>query len=242
MGAGTAARAVAQSYSDKDAFLVAAPTPVSILDFEAMTTGYDLSGAFVSMGSFTINFPDTVDDVAGDPGETLSLMVVDDIGDNPTSSPNQSLGTNDIGNYDLLIAGTEVPLSFSTTVSGIGLSIITPEPPGTFLLNSEVQLVVPGEATATLNLADGQLLGNFDGDDYYAYFLGVIAFDAITTATLSYNPATPDGSFLFNIDDILVVPEANASLLLMAGLAGLLALDNRRSSQIQRTSSATCTR
>jgi hypothetical protein len=219
------------AYSDQAAFLAAALGTVSTLDFESLTPGTDLSGASVPVGPTSITFPLDVDDVAGDPGETLNLMVAVDAGDNPTASPSQSLGTNDIGNYDLLIAGSEILFTFTAPLSGLGLSIITPEAPGTFLLDDDVQLVVPGQATAVLELSAGQLVGNIDGDDYYAYFVGVISDEEITAATLSYAGATPDGSFLFNIDDIVVVPEPEATTLLMIGVAALFALDRMRSNR-----------
>jgi hypothetical protein len=219
----------ATPFTDEAAFIGAAGGPVSTLDFELLMPGLDLSGLSVAVGSTFITFPIDVDDVAGNPGDKLNLMVVEDLGDNPTRSPIQSLGTNDIGNHDLLISGTEIPLSFTTAVYGIGFSIVSPEPPGTFLLDHEVELVVPGHATAALELVDGLLLGNFGGHDYYEYFIGVISATPILDATLSYDGATPDGSFLFNVDDILVVPEPHTNVLLLSGATLLLVLARGRS-------------
>ncbi len=228
IGSATTSHAAGTAYSDKAAFLTAVPGPASTLDFESLAPGADLSGASVTVGSVSITFPLEVDDVAGDPGDKLNLRVVDDVGDNPTTSPTQSLGVDDIGNFDTLIAGCEIPLTFSPPASSVGLSLITPEAPGTLLFDDDVQLVVPGEATALLTLSDGQFVGNFDGDDYYEYFLGVVSTNPVTTATLSYDVATPDGSFLFNVDDVVIVPEPGGVLQLLVGSAGLFLMTHRR--------------
>jgi len=145
------------------------------------------------------------------------------------------MGVDDAGNFDAITAGS--PLAFTTTqpVGAFGLTLVTPEEPGQALFDGDTRLVVPGEATASLALADGTLLGTFNGREYRAYFLGVVGVAAFSSATLEYAGATPISAFFFNVDDLVIsLPEPGADALLVAGAALLLALGRRREARRKR--------
>ena len=88
---------------------------------------------------------------------------------------------------------------------------------------------MPGEATASLSLASGQSLGVSNGREYFAYFLGIVGAAGFTQASLSYGGTTPDGGFLFNLDDLhIAVPEPGHGAGLLAGCIALWGLGRHR--------------
>lgn len=219
----------AAPFTDKTAFLNALPGAAGVLNFDSLAGGTDLSGATqtVSGGPGTgIVFPAAVTDLGG---TTLHLRVVENVGgSNPTTSPANSLGTDDGGNFNTIIAGVAISLGFTSPVNAFGLSFITPDT----LLDGDIRLIAGGE-TATLAVSDKTLLGNFGGTDYYAYFLGLTNGAGFSSANIGYDPALTGGEFLYNADDLTVavnnnLPEPCTSALLSAGLLALAFGGRRR--------------
>jgi hypothetical protein len=140
----------------------------------------------------------------------------------------KSLGTFDAPNLNLIAAGTEVHFSFPTVMNGFGMTIITPDEAGVALFDGDVQLYAPGAGVARLTLSDGVFLEQRGGLDYYGYFIGVVAQTPFNRASLTYAPDVPLVGFSYNADDFLGLPEPGQHLLLLVGIAGLLALGRLR--------------
>jgi len=215
------------AYTNASLFAAAVPGGVSQVDFEGFTDGAVLSGTTQQPPGSTaqIVLPGPVADVLDPGGSPLALRVVVDATDNPARSGTRTLGVEDAGNFHAITAGTTLGFGFPTPVEAFGLTIITPEEPGAALFDGDLQLRVPGEATASLELGEGQLLGSFGGRDYRAYFVGVVGAAGFTTATLEPGATTPASSLFFNVDDLVVpVPEPGGVLGTLAGWGWLQCL------------------
>jgi arylsulfatase A-like enzyme len=201
-------------------------------DFDSLVAGGLLSNTTVLVSgahSTDVTFPQ-VSDVLSNPGAQLDLMVVEDLGDNPTTSNFQSLGTNDPGNYDTLSSGTEIAFTFPEPTQGFGLTVVSPDQRYSAILDQDIHLEVPGIGTAIMRVDDSEYIVTDEGIDYYAYFLGVWGADeeTFTQATLRYDGSVTAGSFLFNIDDLISVPEPSGGLLITVGVLALLWMERRR--------------
>lgn len=230
--AGTAAAAPG-AFTDRAAFQSAVPGGVATLDFESLPDGAPLSGTtHTPTGSAAgVVLPGPIADVLDPGGAPLALRVVVDPLDNPASSGTRSLGVEDAGNFHALAAGSTLMFGFTSPVEGFGLTLITPEEPGGALFDGDVRLLVSGEPTASLSLADGQLLGTFGGRSYRAYFLGVVGASPFAAATLDFGAAAPESGFFFNLDDLVVPmpePRGDASFVAASLLIGALAWRSRR--------------
>jgi len=212
----------AQVYTDPSAFLNALPGPAGILNFDALPGGSDLSGVTLNVtgGPGTgIRFPDSVLDWQG---WELHLQVV---AGSPTMSPANSLGTADPWNYDAISGGTFINLDLTSSVDAFGLTFITPDT----LLNDDIRLIA-GSETASLLVADRTLVGTFDNNPYYAYFLGIVGSSAFNLAAIRYGNGT-GGAFLYNLDDLTVATAATATPVpgtALLVLGGALAARRRR--------------
>lgn len=218
------------AYTDAAAFAANVPTGVAIVDFESLADGTVLSGSTQTPAGATdgVVLPGPVPDVLA-PGQFLDLRVVANGGDNPASSGSKSLGVVDPGNFNAAAAGTSVAFGFTNPVAAFGVTLISPEEPTAALFDGDARLSVPGEFTATLSLAGGQVLGTFNGREYRSYFLGVVGANAFASATLEYDAATPASGFFYNLDDLTVpIPEPGAPAMLAWGCALLLGMARRR--------------
>ncbi len=229
------------AYTDAAGFAAAIPGGVATVDFESLANGAPLSGTTQTPPSAAagVVLPGPVVDVLDPTGPALSLRVVVDAADNPASSGTRSLGVDDTGNFNALTAGTSLAFGFTAPVDAFGLTIITPEEPGNALFDGDLQLVVPGEATATLALGDGQSLGTFGGRDYRAYFVGVIGASSFSAATLDAGGTTPVSGLFFNVDDLVVpVPEPGTAsgLLACAALLRVMQISRRKHRHERMTS------
>ena len=216
-----AAAGPAQPFTDTTAFLNALPGPAGVLAFDGLAGGSDLSGATLNVtgGPGTgIRFPDSVLDWQG---ATLRLQVV---GDNPTSSPANSLGVDDPGNFNSISGGTFIDLGLTAPVSAVGLSFITPDD----LSDDDIRLIA-GNETASLLVDDRTLVGTFGGNPYSAYFLGIVAGSGFNSASIRYGAGT-GGAFFFNADDLTLAaaPLPGTPLLILGG--ALAALPRRQRS------------
>jgi len=226
------------AFTDPAAFQAAVPAPTGSVDFETLADGAVVSGTTQTPAGMStgIVLPAPLADVLDPGGPDLELRVVQNGGDNPASSGTRSLGVVDAGNFHAIAAGSAISFGFSQAVDAFGLTIITPEEPGGALFDADTRLVVAGEPTAQLALADGQLLGTFNGREYRAYFLGVVANAPFSAASLEYDAATPDSGYFFNIDDLVIsVPEPGALVSLSSGCLLLTALDRLRSRRRRRS-------
>ncbi len=222
------ALALPGAYTDAASFAANVPFGAFSADFEALAGGTVVSGTTLTPTGSPVGviLPPPLSDVL-EPGQQLDLVVVLDAGDNPASSGSHSLGVVDPGNFNAVAAGTPIGFSFTQPVAAFGLTVITPEEPSEALFDGDLRLVVSGEPTASLALADGQLLGTFGGREYRAFFLGVVGAASFTAASLEYDPATPTGGFLLNLDD-LTVPEPAGATMLVLGWLALQGLAQRR--------------
>lgn len=222
------------TFSDEAAFSAAVPDGVEVIDFEALSNGTPLSGTTQTTAGAGagIVLPPPVPDVLDGTGPPLELRVVKNTGDNPASSGSNTLGVEDAGNFNAIAAGTVLELSITEPTIAIGLTLITPEEPGSALFDGDAVLMVPGQPPAPLVLADGQLLGTFGGREYRAYFVGLTTTTTFTTASLDFGGGTPSSGFFFNLDDILVpTPEPTRGLSLLAGSMLLAGLGHNRTSR-----------
>jgi arylsulfatase A len=223
------------AFTNKFLFLAELGQTAGILDFELLAPDTILSDANVALvtpnNPISVTFPSAVPDVVADlPGATLDLLVVDHTGDNPATSGTHTMGTDDLGNYDSIIGGTDLLFEFPSPLLAFGLTIITPEVPNDSLMQGDLELSVPGIATIPLHLPSIGLVGSLNGVNYYGFFLGIVSPDetTFTTATLSTPAGVPDGAFLYNLDDFTAAPEPSPGVLLIAGVAGLWSLKARR--------------
>jgi hypothetical protein len=222
-----AAAGPAQTFTDTTAFLNALPGPAGVLAFDGLPGGTDLSGVTLNVtgGPGTgIVFPDSVLDWQGTP---LRLQVV---AGNPTSSPANSLGLFDPGNYNSIGGGTFIDLGLTAPVNAFGLSFITPDA----LYDDDIRLIA-GNETASLLLGDRTLVGTFGGNPYYGYFLGIVASGSgFNSASIRYGAGT-DGAFFFNADDLTLAvastaaPAPGTPLLILGGALAALARRQRSS-------------
>lgn len=211
--------AQASSFTAEVDFLAAYPATV-LADFDTLPAHTPVSGTSIA----GIGFQATVTDPFGD---THQLMTVDAATSPTRSGSGNSLGTDDAPNFYALQAGSPLSFTFANPVTAFGLTVISPEA----LLDGDVLLSL-GAATAELSIAAGELLGNYDGSDWYAYFLGVSTATPVGSASLGYGPATAGVPFLYNLDDLryqtaqsATVPEPAPWLL---WLSGLIAYGQRR--------------
>ena len=116
-------------------------------------------------------------------------------------------------------------------MTAFGLTLVTPEVASQTLFDDDVQLVVPGGGRVKLRVADRTYIGSAGGRDFYGYFLGAISPSSFTSATLTYGADTPAAGFLFNVEDLLAVPEPGRPLALVAGWLLLAALQRLRRPQ-----------
>ena len=202
------------AFTNKTDFLTALPGTAGVLNFDGLSAGTDLSGVTltVSGGSGTgVVFPSSVSDGQG---TNFLLMIA---ADNLTSSSPNSLGVKDSGNYNAISGGTNIDLGMTNLVNAFGLSFITPDD----MVDGDIKLVI-GNQTASLLTNDRTLVGNVSGDNYYAYFLGIIADSGFNSASIRYGTGA-EGAFLYNADDLTVavaatkLPEPPTVLLMLGG-------------------------
>ncbi|MGH0031842.1 MAG: PEP-CTERM sorting domain-containing protein [Myxococcota bacterium] len=227
LGLARAGAAAPGAFTDPAAFASAVPGGTTSVDFESFSDGTLLSGTTQTPAGAAagVVLPGPLADVLDPGGPALPLRVVVDAVDNPASSGTRSLGVEDAGNFHAVTAGTPLAFAFTAPVEAFGLTVVTPEEPGGALFDADVRLLVPGEATAQLSLADAQLLGTFGGREYRAYFLGVVGGATFSSATLDVGATTPASGFFFNLDDLVVpLPEPGALPGLLAGALLLAAL------------------
>lgn len=210
-----AAAGAAQTFTDRTAFLNALPGPAGVLAFDGLAGGSDLSGVTLNAtgGPGTgILFPGSVLDWQG---TTLHLQVV---ADNPTSSPANSLGVDDLGNFNSIGGGTFIDLGLTAQVNAFGLSFITPDA----MSDDDIRLIA-GNETASLLLGDRTPVGT-GGTPYYAYFLGIVASSGFNSASIRYGAGT-GGAFFFNADDLTLAaaPVPGTPLLILGGALAALA-------------------
>ena len=116
-------------YTEKGAFLgELTGLNAGELDFEGLAPGV-VSGATLDVpgSGVGVTLPSSITDVLGGPGETLDLIVVEDTGDNPTTSGIRSLGADDPGNFNTITALANIDLAFTGPIRAVGLSIISPD-------------------------------------------------------------------------------------------------------------------
>lgn len=219
------------------AFLAGISGTVGSLNFDTVAADTDLSGsslAFQGGYGISLQFPASMSD---ENGFAVRPKV---IGGNPSSSSPNSLGTDDIDNFNLFTAGTRFSLGLNLKVSAFGLSIITPDQ----MFDDDIRLLAGGDITS-LSVADRSNLGNFGGVDYFAYFLGVVNAGPFDTVAIDYGPFVVGGPFLYSIDDIRVADATSVSepgssalvaLALTAGVCGRRRklTGSRRSSHLNR--------
>lgn len=218
-------------FTEKDAFLAHLAQELGVLDFDSFITGSLLSGATIVVESSVdvgIEFPAPITDPLDPNGLPLDLLVVENTGHNPTTTSVRSLGPDDVGNYDTFVSGASLDFTFDTPIVAFGLTVVTPEAPGVAILDDELRLDVVGEIPAQLRLRDRKLVGKFGGVDYWSYFLAVTSASDFTAASLAPSAGVPADAFLYNIDDLIAVPEAGRIALLVAGCAGLAGLRRLR--------------
>jgi hypothetical protein len=199
------ANAAIVTYTDEASFLTALSGPTSTLDFDSTGVG-TLIPSGDSLGGITFTY-----NISG-----LDMKVVNDF---DTTSPNNYLGLNDAGNFDLFIAGDEFSMSFASPVNAVGLYIVSGDP----LVAGDVSLDT--SAGSALNSAAVDVtLG-----DGFAYYIGLISDTAFSSADLTFD-ATAVEAFLYSVDDITTsaVPLPGAIWLFGSGLIGLIGLSKRR--------------
>jgi hypothetical protein len=200
------ANAAIITYTDEASFLAALSGPASTLDFDSTSVGTLIpSGNSLGEVTFTYN-------ISG-----LDMKVVNDF---DTTSPNNYLGINDAGNFDLFIAGDEFSMSFASPVNAIGLYIISGDP----LLSGDVSLLTSAGNALNSGVVDITL-----GDGGLAYYIGLISDTAFTSADIAFDAGAIE-TFLYSVDDITtsVVPIPGAVWLFGSGLLGLISLSKRR--------------
>jgi len=211
-----ALRSDAIGITEKSAFLNNLSGSIGVLDFDNLTHGTILSGTIpVINGGAGIIFPALVTDWQN---FSHQLQVVTNSNDNnPTTSDQNSLGTDDRDNYNTIIGGTVLNLGFTNPIKALGLSFITPD----LVFDDDIRLVAGGDA-ASLMINDKTFIGSFGGIDYYAYFLGLVGNINFSSASIQYGPDVLGGPFLFNIDDIIIatvsMPEPGTAGLMLGGI------------------------
>lgn len=229
-GAGQVAAAPG-AFSDPAVFALNAESDLAVFDFESLANGVPLSGATVTPAGATtgVVLPPPVTDALAPTGPALPLRVVEDALNNPASSGTRSLGVTDAKNFNAFTAGTAVDFAFTAPIDAFGLTVVTPEEPGAALFDADLALSVPGDATASLSLSDGVLLGTFGGRDYRSYFLGVVGASSFSNATLEVGGSAPVSGFFFNVDDLTIsLPEPTLVSGLLGGMLLLVSLGSRR--------------
>jgi hypothetical protein len=166
------------TFSDQAGFFAALPGPATTLDFDGLPAGTTI-GAESATGGIKFSY-----DFNGLSMKVTHLYAT-------TSAPN-FLGTGDAG---MLHDGDNFRISFAPA-SAIGLFFITADP----LVDGDIT-VAAGGATAVLKSADVQ---ETLPDGSKVYFLGVI--DAEKSMSQAEIEALPGGFFLYNVDDIVMVP------------------------------------
>jgi len=166
------------TFSDQAGFFAALPGPSTTLNFDGLPAGTTIGDESATGGiKFSYDF------------NGLSMKVTHLYA--TTSAPN-FLGTGDAG---MLHDGDNFKISFAPA-SAIGLFFITADP----LVDGDIT-VAAGGATAVLKSRDVQ---ETLPDGSKVYFLGVIDPDgSMVHAEIE---ALPGGFFLYNVDDIVMVP------------------------------------
>lgn len=234
----TTAHAAVAPYFDRSDFTANLSGLQADLDFDDQSAGVIAGSslpttiAATGLPGVSVGFPATVPDPFGT--ETIVPAIIASSADNPTTSAPNTLGTDDADNFNTFVAGSTIDLSFSETIYGLGLQLITPDAMET----GDVRLILGGLGEVALDASKGMLLGNFGGADFFSYFIGGLdeAGTGFTTAQLAYGASTPDGAFLFNLDDFTLdtaaAPLPSSLLLLAAGLVSVFA--HRRSARRAR--------
>ena len=195
-----ASRATSVAYTSRTNFETAAQGPTGTLVFDSIPSGTTLSGTtqLTSTGATVgITFPNAVPDVLGGPGDTLDLQVVAASDTDLSLSGIRFLGTDDPANFNMLMAGTDIPLSFSSPVFGFGLSILTADEPNVFVFDGDLRLESPGLTAAVLSLSGGEIVGSSGSATVTSYFLGVISDTPFSEVTLTYDAVVPAAGFFF---------------------------------------------
>jgi len=165
-------------------FFAALPGPLTTLNFDGVPAGTTIEDDSTTGGiKFSYDF------------NGLAMKVTHLYA--TTSAPN-FLGTGDAG---MLHDGDNFSISFAPA-SAIGLFFITADP----LVDGDIT-VAAGGATAVLKSTD---VHETLPDGSRVYFLGVI--DPEGSLLQADIEALPGGFFLYNVDDIVMVPAAKSQL------------------------------
>ena len=130
----------------------------------------------------------------------VSLVVSNE---SESTSPEFSLGAEDLGGGDLLQAGDEIQFAFPETVA-FGLDLMSADG----LLDEDFILEFGGEFVSFEAIASNNTL--IDGAS--VWFLGIVLSAPCDSATLMFGKDLIGGEFLFNIDEVTTV--ASSSVLL----------------------------
>ena len=199
--------AVPMAFTDRAAFLAAAPGALSTLDFDALSAGTIISSGG-TVGGITFAY-----DFGG-----VQMMASDVFS---TTSPSNFLGTDDA---DVFQDGDDFALSFAPT-NALGMFFLSAD----FLFDGDISLVAGGVTASVDASAVEQILP----DGSQAYFLGIVdPATAFTSAAIIANGGPGGPFFFYNVDDISIgvsqIPEPGTLFLLGTGILGLAAHIRRR--------------
>lgn len=176
-------------FTDRHAFEVAlAALPglrVTTENYDGQAAGTTIADA-ASLGTLTYTYSHSGNDLAD---SSISLQVATGSG---TTSPTNYLGTSDGGVFQ---SGDDFMLSFGPA-RALGLYVISNDP----LFDGDIALWAGGIA-ATLVAADEMPFALPDGK---VFFLGLISDSSGFTSAEIRSYCSPCGTFLFNIDDVVV--------------------------------------
>jgi hypothetical protein len=217
--------AQATLYHSEVDFLAAFPT-ATLVDFDTLPANTMVSGGRVSGVGF---LPFVTDPF----GVSHQLMTV---GDSPSRSSNNSIGTDDANNFYGIQAGTPLSFTFDMPMAALGMFFLTPDP----MVDGDILLNVGTAATAELSVGARELLvSDFEGAAWYAYFLGVSSATPFTTASVGYGPGAAGVAFLFTLDDLryeaMTVPEPPTLAYWLAGGVGIARFTMGRRRSVNRS-------
>ena len=172
------ANAAIITYTDEASFLAALPGPASTLNFDSTAAGTLIpTGNSLDGVTFTYSIS----------GLDMKVVNVFD-----TTTPTNYFGLDDLGNYDLLIAGDTFTITFDNPVSAFGIYFISGDP----LVAGDIILATPvgtasNSATIDRSMPDGGV----------AYYIGLISEQSFTSVDIQFSPDAVE-TFLYDVDDI----------------------------------------